>query len=376
MKTQQVMKYRKIAGLILVMLLWSMHGSSQVYERSRHENRSFRVYERTSLEVYNKYGNIHLFTWEKDSVKIEVDLTVKASKESKADKMFEYIDFEFSDSKYYIIARTTFRQSQGSFWAELSDLANTMFSGGNKAQVDYNVYLPAGMSVKLENKFGNVYCTDHKGKFDVDLSNGDLKANNLTGPVELDLSFGNAGINHMESGKIKGSYLEMDLGSAVELFVESKSSTYTIEKAGVIKLQSRRDKFYIDEVSSVTGQTSFSYVTVKGFSRIMKLNTEYGEIKVRGIDPAFKSIELDSRYTDIAVQLQQQVSCKVDVQHSQATGIFFPDAFDGLKVLPPAEKDGMTTTSGFIGKEGQGAGEIRITIQSGKVTFQEEIQLF
>ena len=61
MKTQQVMKYRKISGVVLVMLLWSMHGSSQVYERSRHENRSFRVYERTSLEVYNKYGNIYLY---------------------------------------------------------------------------------------------------------------------------------------------------------------------------------------------------------------------------------------------------------------------------------------------------------------------------
>ena len=36
----------------------------------------------------------------------------------------------------------------------------------------------------------------------------------------------------------------------------------------------------------------------------------------------------------------------------------------------------MTTTSGFIGKDGQGSGEIRITIQSGKVSFQEEIQLF
>lgn len=376
MKMSTKMKSRMKTASLLFLLLLCGTLQSQVFERTRHESRTFRVYDRTGLEIYNKYGNIHLFTWDQDSVRIEVDLSVKATKESKADKLYEYIDFEFSDSKYYIIARTTFRQSQGSFWTELSDLANTMFSGGNKAQIDYNVYLPADISVKIENKFGNIYCGDHRGKFDVALSNGDLKANNLDGPADLDLSFGNAGINHIESGKVKGSYLEMDLGSTVELFIESKSSTYNITKAGILKLSSRRDKIYVDEVSSVTGQSSFSYLTVKAFAQLIRLTTEYGEIKIRGISPDFAGIELDSKYTDINVQLSSQVSSMVDIAHSSSTGIYFPDSYTGLQVAKSADKDEMSATKGYIGKKEEAAGSIKITIQSGKVSLQEEIQLF
>lgn len=370
------MKYNAKLGIVLMSLLWSLSATAQVFERSRHESRTFRAFDKTSLEIYNKYGNIHLFTWDKDSVKVEIDLNVKASKEAKADKIFEYIDFEFSDSKYYIIARTTFRQGQGSFWTEVTDLANTMFSGSNRAQVDYNVYLPSGMSVKLENKFGNIYCTDHQGKFEVNLSNGDLKANNLTGKVELDLSFGNAGVHHIESGKVKGSYLEMDLSSAAELFIESKSSTYTIEKSGLLKVNSRRDKFYLDAVASMTGETSFSYVTIKSLANTLQLTAEYGEVNLKGIKPGFRQVGVDSKYTDINLQLSQQVNCKVAIQHTESTGIYFPESFTGLSVSDSGNEVLTRSTAGIVGKEELATGMVKITIQSGKVSFQEEIQLF
>lgn len=370
------MKYKTQTVLLFLMFIWALNGSAQVFERTRHESKSFKVYDKTILEIYNKYGNIHLFTWDVDSVRIEVDIKVKANKESKVDKIFEYIDLEFSDSKYYIIARTNFRQNQGSFWSEVSDLANTVFSGNNKAQIDYNIFLPKDISLKLENKFGNIYCTDHKGKLDVKLSNGDFKANDLLGETDLDLSFGNAGINTLEAGKIKGSYLEIEIGSGKELFVESKSSTYTIGQAGVLKVQSRRDKFYIDDLASLTGETSFSYITLTEVTNHVQLKTEYGEFKVKGLHPGFSKIELDSEYTDILMQIPPELNSFVEVKHSETTGIYYPDAFEGLTMKKAENKGEMSVTSGHFGDKDQANSSIEITIQSGKVSFQEEIQLF
>lgn len=370
------MKFKTQISLVLLAVLWSLAGQAQVYERSKQESRTFKAYESTSLEIYNKYGNINLLTWDKDSVRIEIKLEVKASKESKADKIFDYIDFEFSGSKYYIIARTTFKQNQGSFWTGVSDLANSMFSGNNGARIDYTVYMPAGMNVKLENKFGNIYCTDHSGKFIVNLSNGDFKANNLTGKAELDLSFGNAGINLLESGKVKGSYLEMDLASALEIFIESKSSTFSIGEVSMLKLNSRRDKFFIDQASSVTGVTSFSYITLTSILNYIQLTSEYGEVNVKGINPGFKQIGLDSKYTDVNLQLSALVNCKVDIQHDASTGIFFPDSFTGLSVTDSGNEGLTKSTTGFVGDKELISGDVNITIRSGKVSLQEEIQLF
>lgn len=370
------MKYKVIAGALILMFAWLQEGNAQVFERTRHESKSFKVYDNTKLEIYNKYGNIHLFTWDKDSVHVEIELEVKASKESKADKIFEYIDFEFSDSKYYIIVRTNFRQNQGSFWSELSDLANTVFSGNNKAQIDYNVYLPADMNVKLENKFGNIYCTDHKGKFEANLSNGDFKANDLEGETELNLSFGNAGINYLQHGTITGSYLEMEIGKSDELFIESKSSTYNMKKIGAMKIQSRRDKFFVDEIVSCTGVSSFSNLTITDFSKLLQLKTEYGEIKLKGINPGFSKIDVNASYTDVILQVGAVVNCLVNVNYSESTGIYYPDAYTGLEMKKAEQKGEPSVLSGIIGNEPQNNSKIEITIQSGKVAFQEEIQLF
>ncbi len=168
MKKQTNMKYKVLIILVAIGLIGSGVARTQTFEKSRQESRTFKVYEQTTLEIENKYGNIHVFPWAKDSVKIEIDLQVKANKQSKVDKIFDYISFEFSDSKYYVIARTEFRANQSSFWAEVTDVANTVFSGNNKTQINYNIFLPATMDIKLENKFGNIYCTDHAGKFEVD----------------------------------------------------------------------------------------------------------------------------------------------------------------------------------------------------------------
>lgn len=370
------MKYKGIIVLVLASLA-VIHGSTaQVYERERHETRAFKVYDHTKLEIYNKYGNIHLFTWDVDSVKIDIDLKVRASKESKVEKIFEYIDFEFSNSKYYIIARTNFRQNPGSFWSELSDLANTVFSGNNKAQIDYHVYLPADMATRLENKFGNIYCTDLEGRVEVKLSNGDFKANNLKGETELSLSFGNASIHHIERGRIDGSYIEMELTAFDQLKINSKSSTYRVKDAGILEVESRRDKFYIDELISMTGKTSFSYLVVNGLSNLLQLDTEYGEIKLKGIHPSFRLIDLDSKYTDILFEVTPSWAASVAISYSETTGLYYPESYTGLTITEPKEKGGPSTARGAIGKPAAGKAEIKVSIQSGKIAFQEEIQLF
>ena len=364
------MKYKVLIGLSIFLFLLPGIVKSQVYERNRQEIRSFKVYKETSLEVYNKYGNIHLFTWDKDSVKIKIDVQVKANKESKADKIFEYINFEFSNTKYYIVARTQFKH-RSTFWSEVSDLANTLFSGNNKAQIDYFIYMPEGMQAKFENKFGNVYATDLSGEIDLKVSNGDFKANDLKGNFELKLSFGNASINSVKSGNLNISYGEFELSDANDLNIESKSSTLNIEKVNSLKVNSRRDKYYIDDLGSLSGETSFSYITLKNFDSDLNMKTEYGEISIDNINPDFKFIDLTSKYTDILLGMMKDVSFSVDIIHSESTTIFSPETYSGLTVETIDRKEDRYKTSGEVGNKTVNKGKVNIKIKSGKVTFKE-----
>lgn len=369
------MKYKIITLFFILYSLFFIQLYGQTYERTRFESRSFKVYEKTSVEIKNKYGNIHLFNWEKDSVRIEIKLEVKASKESKVDKIFDYIEFDFSSSKFYIIAQTSFRQ-QGGFWSELSDLANTLFSGNNKAQIDYNIYMPNDIDIKLENKFGNIYCPNHLGKFDADLSNGDLRANRLTGETNLDLSFSNAGINYIENGQITGSYIDMDINSAKELDLDSKSSTYNIGEIGVMNLQSRRDKFFIDELASISGETSFSYLTVKRFSKSMRLNTDYGELKIKDVENEFNIVDINSKFSDITLELQDKLSCDIEVEYTESTTLEVPESLKEKKTSVIDEKEGISKMTAFIGNKNDTDARIKIKIKSGNIYLRQSLDIF
>ncbi len=302
------MKYNPVVTAFILYLFILSQASAQVFERTRKVTKEFKAYSETALEIYNKYGNINVFTWAKDSVKIEINLDIKANKQNKADKIYDYIDFEFSATKYYIVARTHVGQNEGSFLSELSDLASTLFTGGNKAQIDYFIYVPANMDVKFVNKFGSIYTTDHKGKFSVDLSNGDLKANNITGLCTFKVNFGNANFNYIESGTLDIGYGELDVESIKEVSITSKSSTININKAGKLNFDSRRDKINIGEVSAIKGTTSFSYLTLKSFAGQFEMTTEYGEVNFEKIPSKFALIDLTSKYTEIQIYLPPSLS--------------------------------------------------------------------
>jgi hypothetical protein len=299
-------------------------------------------------------------------------MQIKASKESKADKIYEYIDFEFSDNRYYVIARTHLNQ-QGEFWAEVSDLANTFFSSGTKVQIDYSVYLPQYINVKIENKFGNIYSTDHLGKMSVILSNGDYKANDLKGSTDLNVSFGNATINSIESGKLNLNYSELELGSAGNLTIESKSSTLNIDKIGTLSINSKRDKYYINQLGVISGKTSFSYLTLKSFSSDLTLNTDYGEVNLEGISSEFKLIDLTSSYTDIQLKIPVKASYTVDISHTLNTVITAPENYSGLKSETVDKKADLYRTKGTAGNGILKKGKVTINSRSGKITFREAL---
>ncbi|HRZ77672.1 MAG TPA: hypothetical protein P5248_09915 [Bacteroidales bacterium] len=70
-----------IIRIVLILLLAPaliVQGQSQ---RSRRVVKSFKAFENTSVQVVNKYGNVHLVPWEKDSVRLEVQLNISGSKD-------------------------------------------------------------------------------------------------------------------------------------------------------------------------------------------------------------------------------------------------------------------------------------------------------
>jgi hypothetical protein len=231
--------------------------------------------------------------------------------------------------------------------------------------------LPPSISLKIENKFGNIYTTDHQGKISIVLSNGDLKVNDLKGNSDLNISFGNATINSLASGKLSLNYSELELRNAANLVVESKSSTLNIETIDNLTINAKRDKYNINQLSTMNGKSSFSYLTIKSFKSDLTLETDYGKVSLEKINPEFKLINLTTSYTDLLLKLPANSSFTTNISHNSSTQITAPESYSGLKPEIIDKKADLYRTKGMAGNGLNKKGKINLKCNSGKLIFQE-----
>jgi hypothetical protein len=329
----------RLAILLLLTAVTTLAGA-QTFKRSKSLVKTFPYYKETELQVYNKYGNITLIPWEKDSIRMEVSVSVVSNKEAKADKSFGLIDLDFKASRYYVIAKTVFA-GQKDVWSDVTDLASGFFSPGTTTSVNYTIYLPASTRLTLENKYGDLFFTGHNGRTDIKLSNGNLKAHALSGETSLRIDYGKAEINELDKAKIALNYSDLRLGSGNFISIDSKSSTLNLDETQELNLLSKRDKIKITKVGSANGRLNFSSCSIGSLSETAELSAEYGKISLPSLSKSLTSLKLQGNNTDITLILNKSNSYPTVLNYTSLGEVLVPAQLNEKKItdLTPDKKN-------------------------------------
>jgi DUF4097 and DUF4098 domain-containing protein YvlB len=351
---------------VFIFLAISLSLTGQVYENSRAVREAYKIAPSVEVQVINKYGDIHLVPWEKDSVVFEIDFSVISNKQSKVDKIFDYVDFDFKATAYYVIAQTVF-EGQNTIWSEMADVAGTIFSSGTTTRIDYTVYFPAHNAVKVENKFGNLYTTDHTGKVDIRLSNGDMKAHSLTGPTRLNIEFGNVSIDEIASATVTLGYAEINLDRLDDVTFESRSSKIYLNNAKILHLDSRRDRYYIKSLGELSGESFFSYLSIDNVTSKINLKTNYGDVKIMDVSDTFQQMDFNSQYSDLSFFLDQDHFFDFDITRDDRSSVISSTNVISKKEDPVAGVEKTFRASVTAGKAGKQRVPVIVNIKSGKI---------
>ena len=360
--------YFKLAFLLVTMLAVQA-GYGQTFQKERAVNKSFKLSPETEIEVSNKYGDVHIVPWEKDSVRFEIKLKVVTNKESKLDKAFDYIDFDFKATKYYVIASTVFI-GKGTFWTEVSDVANNLFSAGTKTTIDYTVYLPAKSTLKVDNKYGNIYTTDLTGNLDITLSNGDLKAHRLSGVTNMTTEFGNIDIQIIDNGNLSISYGELQLESANSLTLKSRSSEMNIDEVNQFNLDSKRDKLFLGEISTIIGQTYFSTLKIDDLKTKIDLTSKYGSIELTKLGSKMKTFLLKSDDSDIKLNFSLENKYSLDLTVDEKTQVYYSADITNINTINLGGDDKLISVKSVIGKGIQAPLNLKLDVRAGTVSLK------
>ena len=315
-------KLKKIVFTGFAILLIPILGMAQFTE-SKQINKRYKATRETRVEITNKYGQIKINTWEKDSVVFDIKIRVEDKKLTKLEKLIDDVEIDFTGSQHFIIAHTKVGESRSSIEKEILNFKESVFQSDGKIEINYTVWMPKSNPLKIENKFGDIYIGDYLGDIDINLSNGNFKSHDFSGKTKLTLSFGDATINKMKSGTLNCNYSEIYIKEADKLQIESKSSEFEITEIKEINAESRRDKFRINLIDNITAKGSFTNYRITELNSMLNLKTEYGDLDIEKVATDFKSVYVESKSMDINLGFSEKSEFGFDITHVKSE-INFP----------------------------------------------------
>ncbi|WP_300598289.1 hypothetical protein [Niabella sp.] len=197
---------RRIKIFSLFLLLLVVCSSSRAEngewdaEKRKSISRSYPLTDRSKVSIKNSFGNVNVSNWNKNEVKVDITITVKATSEQAAAAIMDAISIEESGG-----ANVSFETKHRSRNNEGRNKSSSM-------QIDYVVYLPATTNLKVTNSFGNTYIPDRTGNTELSQAYGNLTTGNLINTDRLSVDFGKLISKELENTKVSVKFSQVEIG--------------------------------------------------------------------------------------------------------------------------------------------------------------------
>lgn len=361
------------------LLLWALAGlfltgtsfASDEVELSKRFVKGFKVSSGAQIDVSNKYGDVIINTWQKDSVRFEILITSYGKTDETVNKLIERVSFDHTNSGMFLKFETIFDRQSGSFkefWNSLGDYSKVLINKNN-LNIDFQIYLPEKSNLYLENKFGDVYMNEYSGRSKIVMSQGDIKISNQTGQLNLSLKFGNASIQNLNTAYLDLQIAEVSIEKARKVNVNSSSSTVTINDVKSLKINGRNDKYFLKNVTTLSGDATFSSINITNLKKELIGKANFSDLTIENFEESAKVINLNTKSTDIRLWLSPGKAYDVDLI-AREDKLDLPMGWEKLNSYYTDSKNKNLRVSGNI--EGENKAQIHIDNQGGSLIIFEK----
>ncbi len=250
------------------------------------------------LAIQNKFGDVHCQIWDERAVSVTVTITVDASSQERADKVFDKIGVQLSGTPSRVSGVTT-----------VGNISNGDFS------IDYDIRMPRWMNLDLDNKFGEIYIDETDGTAKINLEYGAMDVRGLNSDQNvLTVKFSKCEAGYVKKGKLNIEYGEWDSERVDQFQVYSRFSEITIEEATGLTIDSQYDELNLGKTGQVISVSRFSDVDASLITGDFDFDTEYGEVSVDRITSGFKQGRIRNSFAGVSLGFDPGASFTVDAE--------------------------------------------------------------
>jgi hypothetical protein len=166
------------------------------------------------------------------------------------------------------------------------------------------ITVPAGSKLDIESKYSEVQLPAGIGDVNVDISNGNLEAENLNKLV-LRSKYSNANVGDVKTAELEFNNGRFSAKNIDDLDIESKYSTIEMAAAKKLVLRSTNDEYEIEDAGEVRGRKNYGNLRITRLTSSLDIEGLNADVKVRNVGPNVSLIKLDDKYADIRIPLRE-----------------------------------------------------------------------
>lgn len=315
-------------------------------EKTKTVTRTFNVTPDTKLSVTNKFGEVHIETWDKNVIDLKVTVTAEKRSESAAEEYLDRVDIDISESAGLIEVET-----------EISGSINNR--SGERLTIDYKISMPKTNDLDIKHSYGSLYLGDVSGHVDLKMSYGDMRVETLSGESDVKLSYGNGEMEGMKGGMLSIGYSNLSAENLGNVELMSQYSNVELTSAKILELSNKYGKVEIGEANTIRGSSKYGNLEVDKLWNTVVLDLLHGNgVEIDWISKGFDLIDIDASYAGSSLKFEKGFYAELEGYFKYCDLKYDDEDFDFSYV----EKG--TTSSEYKGRIGTGSGNSKIKLES------------
>jgi hypothetical protein len=302
----EVRKFIIITGLLLVFAGSLFASGEPDTEKRKTYTKSYTLGSNDKVSIDNQFGEVKIITWSKAEVQTDVTIIARGNSEEKAQEILDHINIEDGKNSEGVYFKTNMKNHNSKGKGEHNQ----------KMEINYEVHMPAGNPLDLENSFGSTNVPDMTGPVELTQKFGDLVAGNLSNAKEIRVEFGSIAVENVSNSKM------------------------------VIK---------------------FSKAEIKKMSGNIKLSLEYCDKVKLHLDNTVTDLNINNSFSDIQIAVANGFSGDFDI-HTSFSDLKNEEVL-GIKEEKQEDEHGPKFDKDYTGKTGSGANKVKIKSSFGKIKF-------
>jgi len=347
------MKTTGYRTILAILLFISISANAQVAEKEI--NMEFKANKDSKINIDSKFGKVEILNWDKPLITVDVKLTAESENKDLGTETLDKLYSEITKEGEEIFIKTIIEE-------------RIVSTPGKKVKfsIDYTIYAPVWINVKLLNKYGTVFIERIDGTADITVQYGNLTIRELgrqnDKPInQLILAYSRGTIDKASWLKADLSYSKLSIDEARAVVAITKYSSFSGENISSLVSDSKYDTYSVNTLSNYAGQMRYANLKINELSGKCDITSSYTNVKFENILPGFESIVIDNSRGNYKLNISRESSFSLNAETSRGDIVV-----EGMNDLNNKTVNSDKSIWGTYGDADSG-GEIKIKSTDGNI---------